>query len=204
MSVAVKHPVCNKSVQTVAKNHTLKNVVNAYLRMYPEKRRDAADLAELDARNKITDVGGSSLLSLSSQQLTDDDDTVILDDDDDTVTLDDDDDNIIVVVDDDNDDIVNDDIIVIADDDNVIVNDGNDEVIFIVDDDNDDIIVIVDWMNEWKKKNDYKGTVWINQKESWIPSLNSLYRMNILDYMKILRHVITDQITLCEHVASGD
>jgi len=50
-------PQCRKAVLNVAKNHTVNNLVNAYLKMHPGKRRDAADLAALDAKNKIKDEG---------------------------------------------------------------------------------------------------------------------------------------------------
>jgi len=48
-------PQCRKIVHNVAENHTINNLVNAFLKMNPEKRRNAADLAQLDAWNKITD-----------------------------------------------------------------------------------------------------------------------------------------------------
>lgn len=47
-------PQCRKSVQHVAKNHTVNNLVNAYLKMHPEKRRDKEDLEELDKKNVIS------------------------------------------------------------------------------------------------------------------------------------------------------
>ena len=46
-------PQCRKSVQHVAKNHTVNNLVNAYLKMHPDKRREKEDLDELDKKNVI-------------------------------------------------------------------------------------------------------------------------------------------------------
>ena len=48
-------PQCRNSVQHVAKNHTVNNLVNAYLKMHPEKGRDKEDLDELDKKNAIKD-----------------------------------------------------------------------------------------------------------------------------------------------------
>ena len=61
-------PQCRKIVHSVAENHTINNLVSAYLKMNPEKRRNAADLALLDAWNKITDDGGMSPSGLADWQ----------------------------------------------------------------------------------------------------------------------------------------
>lgn len=35
-------------------NHTIRNLVEAYLKQHPDKKRPAEDLEELDEKNKIT------------------------------------------------------------------------------------------------------------------------------------------------------
>ncbi|XP_013390804.1 E3 ubiquitin-protein ligase CHFR [Lingula anatina] len=47
-------PSCRYKVERINKNHIVNNLVDAYLKAHPEKRRSAEDLQELDAKNKIT------------------------------------------------------------------------------------------------------------------------------------------------------
>ncbi|XP_005106562.1 E3 ubiquitin-protein ligase CHFR [Aplysia californica] len=47
-------PSCRLKVDRINKNHIVNNLVEAYLKDKPEKRRSQADLDELDAKNKIT------------------------------------------------------------------------------------------------------------------------------------------------------
>ncbi|XP_062508883.1 E3 ubiquitin-protein ligase CHFR-like isoform X2 [Corticium candelabrum] len=48
-------PQCRGKVQRVSKNHIVNNLVDAYLKIHPEKKRSDDDLKELDAQNKITE-----------------------------------------------------------------------------------------------------------------------------------------------------
>ncbi|XP_064612739.1 E3 ubiquitin-protein ligase CHFR-like [Liolophura sinensis] len=47
-------PSCRMKVQRINKNHMVVNLVEAYLREHPDKKRPEEDLKELDAKNKIT------------------------------------------------------------------------------------------------------------------------------------------------------
>lgn len=47
-------PSCRMHVDRINKNHIVNNLVEAYLKENPEKRRPEEDLKELDAKNKIT------------------------------------------------------------------------------------------------------------------------------------------------------
>lgn len=38
----------------MCKNHIVNNLVEAYLKVHPNKKRDAEEIAEMDAKNKIT------------------------------------------------------------------------------------------------------------------------------------------------------
>jgi len=46
-------PTCRQEVQTVAMNHIINNLTTAYLDQHPEKKRNEADLSELDEKNTI-------------------------------------------------------------------------------------------------------------------------------------------------------
>ena len=51
---------CRKNVQRISKNHMINNLVGAYLRANPSKKRPEEDLKELDSRNKVkTDMNYS-------------------------------------------------------------------------------------------------------------------------------------------------
>ena len=45
---------CRIHVKCVRKNHIVNNLIEAYLRANPEKKRPEDDLKELNAKNKIT------------------------------------------------------------------------------------------------------------------------------------------------------
>lgn len=45
---------CRNKVERISKNHIVNNLVEAYLRAHPERKRAAEDLKELDDKNKIT------------------------------------------------------------------------------------------------------------------------------------------------------
>ena len=45
---------CRNKVERISKNHIVNNLVDAYLRANPHKKRPEEDLKELDAKNKIT------------------------------------------------------------------------------------------------------------------------------------------------------
>ncbi|KAK7495546.1 hypothetical protein BaRGS_00013244 [Batillaria attramentaria] len=47
-------PSCRMSVDRINKNHIVNNLVEAYLKEHPDKRRPEEDIKELDAKNKIT------------------------------------------------------------------------------------------------------------------------------------------------------
>jgi len=93
-------PQCRKPVQHVAKNHTVNNLVQAYLKMRPEKRRDLEDLHNLDSKNTIKeglkDVKSATLTKLRGTNVIEVDDG---DDDDEdisqvfSISSDDEDDN---------------------------------------------------------------------------------------------------------------
>ncbi|KAJ3279507.1 hypothetical protein HK104_001412 [Borealophlyctis nickersoniae] len=81
-------PQCRTKITVVSKNHIINNLVEAFLRMNPEKRRDPEDLAELDAKNKITSdkpfsLSGRAHADHYENQSDDSDDEDDYDDDDD-------------------------------------------------------------------------------------------------------------------------
>ena len=45
---------CRNKVERISKNHIVNNLVAAYLRANPEKKRPGEDLQELDSKNKIS------------------------------------------------------------------------------------------------------------------------------------------------------
>ncbi len=47
-------PQCRNRVERISKNHIVNNLVDAYLRSNPDKKRPEEDLKELDDKNKIT------------------------------------------------------------------------------------------------------------------------------------------------------
>jgi E3 ubiquitin-protein ligase CHFR len=47
-------PVCRKKVERISKNHMVNNIIEAYLKNNPEKRRKEEELKELDKKNLIT------------------------------------------------------------------------------------------------------------------------------------------------------
>jgi hypothetical protein len=48
-------PHCRGKVHRLSKNHIVNNLVDAYLKAHPEKKRSDDELREMDARNKITE-----------------------------------------------------------------------------------------------------------------------------------------------------
>lgn len=71
-------PTCRKVVKRVCKNHIVNNLVEAYLKVHPNKKRDAEEIAEMDAKNKIT-----SDMLIPPRPTSDDEDYDYDDDDDD-------------------------------------------------------------------------------------------------------------------------
>ena len=47
------HTQCRIHVKCIRKNHIVNNLIEAYLRANPEKKRPEEDIKELDAKNKI-------------------------------------------------------------------------------------------------------------------------------------------------------
>ncbi|XP_063448138.1 E3 ubiquitin-protein ligase CHFR-like [Mytilus trossulus] len=47
-------PTCRMKVKRINKNHIVNNLIEAYLKEHPEKKRPEEDLKALDAKNKIT------------------------------------------------------------------------------------------------------------------------------------------------------
>ncbi|KAJ8312086.1 hypothetical protein KUTeg_009459 [Tegillarca granosa] len=47
-------PSCRMKVERINKNHIVNNLIEAYLKEHPDKKRSEEDLKELDAKNKIT------------------------------------------------------------------------------------------------------------------------------------------------------
>ncbi|XP_021340674.1 E3 ubiquitin-protein ligase CHFR-like, partial [Mizuhopecten yessoensis] len=47
-------PTCRMKVERINKNHIVNNLIEAYLKENPNKKRDEEDLKELDAKNKIS------------------------------------------------------------------------------------------------------------------------------------------------------
>ncbi|KAL5016431.1 hypothetical protein ScPMuIL_006020 [Solemya velum] len=47
-------PSCRKEVERINKNHIVNNLIDAYLKAHPAKKRDDKEIKELEAKNKIT------------------------------------------------------------------------------------------------------------------------------------------------------
>ncbi|XP_052270355.1 E3 ubiquitin-protein ligase CHFR-like isoform X2 [Dreissena polymorpha] len=54
MSRSQECPSCRKKVERINKNHIVNNLIEAYLKEHPAKRRPAEDIVELNKKNKIT------------------------------------------------------------------------------------------------------------------------------------------------------
>ncbi|CAG5123368.1 unnamed protein product, partial [Candidula unifasciata] len=75
-------PSCRLKVTRISKNHIVNNLVEAYLKGKPDKKRLEADIKELDSKNKITrdmlypvqKPGGDSNSGSFSESYTDSDD----------------------------------------------------------------------------------------------------------------------------------
>ncbi|XP_078362422.1 E3 ubiquitin-protein ligase CHFR-like isoform X2 [Oculina patagonica] len=48
-------PSCRKKVERISKNHIINNLVEAFLKEHPERRRSEEELREMDSKNKITE-----------------------------------------------------------------------------------------------------------------------------------------------------
>ncbi|KAI9102662.1 hypothetical protein DFS34DRAFT_610031, partial [Phlyctochytrium arcticum] len=79
-------PQCRTVVTQVSRNHMLGNLIDVFLKQYPERKRDEADLADLESRNKF---GGSVPVQLGRAHIIVDSDEN--DDEDGESDLDDDD-----------------------------------------------------------------------------------------------------------------
>ncbi|XP_078337680.1 E3 ubiquitin-protein ligase CHFR-like isoform X2 [Crassostrea virginica] len=53
-SKPVKRTFCRMSVDRISKNHIVNNLIEAYLKEHPGKKRSEEDIKDLDARNKIS------------------------------------------------------------------------------------------------------------------------------------------------------
>ena len=47
-------PICRLKVDRISKNHIVNNLIEAYLKLNPEKKRSDESIAELETKNKIT------------------------------------------------------------------------------------------------------------------------------------------------------
>ena len=47
-------PICRLKVERISKNHIVNNLIEAYLKLNPNKKRSDESIAELEAKNKIT------------------------------------------------------------------------------------------------------------------------------------------------------
>jgi len=54
MDLSAECPQCRINVQRIAPNHMVGNLVEAYLKLHPDKQRDEDDIQEMEAKNKIT------------------------------------------------------------------------------------------------------------------------------------------------------
>ncbi|RUS79152.1 hypothetical protein EGW08_013099 [Elysia chlorotica] len=54
MELSQECPSCRLKVDRINKNHIVNNLVDAYLKLNPDKRRPQADIEALEAKNKIT------------------------------------------------------------------------------------------------------------------------------------------------------
>ncbi|EGD77413.1 hypothetical protein PTSG_12744 [Salpingoeca rosetta] len=84
-------PDCRVNVRKMRRNHLVNNLVGVYLKSHPDKKRDAADIATLDAANQLK-VRGKDELRFSARRRGWRDDDDYDDDDDDDDSNDDDDD----------------------------------------------------------------------------------------------------------------
>ena len=55
MEISKDCPACRSTVDRIAKNHIVNNIIEKYLQSNPDKCRSPKDLAELDRKNKITE-----------------------------------------------------------------------------------------------------------------------------------------------------
>ena len=63
---------CRNKVDRINKNHIVNNLVEAYFKEHPEKRRSEEDIKELEAKNKITkDMVGYLRMIFTSTQVRD-------------------------------------------------------------------------------------------------------------------------------------
>lgn len=54
MTLSQECPQCRMTVDRIAPNYVVNNLIEAYLKQHPNKKRDEEDLRELDEKNKIT------------------------------------------------------------------------------------------------------------------------------------------------------
>ncbi|XP_053376262.1 E3 ubiquitin-protein ligase CHFR-like [Mercenaria mercenaria] len=54
MSRSQECPSCRKKVERINKNHIVNNLIEAYLKEHPRKKRPAEDIEELNKKNKVT------------------------------------------------------------------------------------------------------------------------------------------------------
>jgi E3 ubiquitin-protein ligase CHFR len=47
-------PICRLKVDRISKSHIINNLIESYLKINPNKKRNDASIAELEAKNKIT------------------------------------------------------------------------------------------------------------------------------------------------------
>jgi len=84
-------PTCRAKVKRASKNHLVNNLIEAYLKQHPDKKRTAEDLAELDAKTVIlTDMDMSSQrgsFDLEENESDDEDDDDDVDSDDDIAVI---------------------------------------------------------------------------------------------------------------------
>ncbi|XP_004345239.1 hypothetical protein CAOG_06490 [Capsaspora owczarzaki ATCC 30864] len=72
-------PTCRAKVTSISRNHRIKNLCESFLAEHPEKRRPDDEIAEMNARNKIT----SDMLKPPRRRYDDDEDEDDYDDDED-------------------------------------------------------------------------------------------------------------------------
>ena len=96
MARSKRCPQCRKKTEAVSKNHIVNNLVECFLTQHPNKKRDPADLADLDARNTIKEETVRIIRRRrydGNDDDDDDDDGDDYDDDDGSDEYDDDDDD---------------------------------------------------------------------------------------------------------------
>jgi E3 ubiquitin-protein ligase CHFR len=54
MPLSQNCPNCRNKVERISKNHILNNLIDAYLKKNPIKKRSDLDIQQLDSKNKIT------------------------------------------------------------------------------------------------------------------------------------------------------